>query len=105
MAIEDRNLGAGTRLVATYKKQAFVCTVEAGEDGKPVYVAAGAHERAMQRALLHYKAPANADLVREALIAAGREDLIGTGPRCLVRPGMPFSRQRPSYRRPQNRRS
>lgn len=74
-------------------------------DGKPVYVAVGAHERAMQRALLHYKAPANADLVREALIAAGREDLIGTGPQCLVRPGMPFSRQRPSYRRPQNRRS
>jgi len=31
MPIENRNLGIGTRLVATYKKQAYVCTVEAGE--------------------------------------------------------------------------
>ena len=31
MAIEDRNLPVGTRLVASYKKQTFVCTVEAGE--------------------------------------------------------------------------
>jgi uncharacterized radical SAM protein YgiQ len=56
-------------------------------DGKPVYVAKGAHERAMQRALLQYSAPANADLVREALIAVGRSDLIGTAEHCLVRPG------------------
>src|SRR5688572_8045589 len=34
MAIEDRNLPIGTRLVANYKKQTFVCTVEAGEDGE-----------------------------------------------------------------------
>jgi hypothetical protein len=32
MAIENRNLPVGTRLVANYKKQAFVCTVEAGEE-------------------------------------------------------------------------
>jgi uncharacterized radical SAM protein YgiQ len=56
-------------------------------DGKPVYVAKGARERAMQRALLQYSAPANADLVREALIEAGRPDLIGTGERCLARAG------------------
>ena len=31
MAIEDRNLPVGTRLVANYKKQTFVCMVEAGE--------------------------------------------------------------------------
>ena len=54
-------------------------------DGKPVYVAKGARERAMQRALLQYTAPANAELVRQALAAAGREDLIGTSPRCLVK--------------------
>ncbi len=71
-------------------------------DGRPVHVAKGAHERALQRALLQYNVPANADLVREALIAAGREDLIGTGPRCLVAPGMPFSRRRPPSRRPRN---
>ena len=71
-------------------------------DGKQVYVAKGAHERSMQRALLQYKAPANADLVREALIAAGREDLIGTGPRCLVKPGMPFAQRRGQGRRSRN---
>ena len=31
MAIENRNLGVGTRLVANYKRQRYVCTVEAGE--------------------------------------------------------------------------
>ena len=33
MAIENRNLLAGTRLEANYKKQRYVCTIEAGEDG------------------------------------------------------------------------
>ncbi len=41
MAIENRDLPAGTRLVATYKKQAFVCTVEAGEDGKLAFIVDG----------------------------------------------------------------
>ena len=69
-------------------------------DGQPVYVARGAHERAMQRALLQYNVPANADLVREALTVAGREDLIGTSSRCLVRAGLPSSsREKPPSRR------
>ncbi len=50
-----------------------------------IHVARGARERAMQRALLQYKKPENRHLVREALVLAGRQDLIGTGPRCLVR--------------------
>src|SRR5688572_32775655 len=33
MAIEDRNVPIGTRLVANYKKQTFVCTVEAEGEG------------------------------------------------------------------------
>ncbi len=41
MAIENRNLPAGTRLVANYKKQAFACTVEAEADGKLAYVVDG----------------------------------------------------------------
>lgn len=53
---------------------------------KKVYVARSPHEKAMQRALMQYKAPRNADLVREALIKAGREDLIGYAPKCLVQP-------------------
>jgi hypothetical protein len=37
--IENRNLEVGTRLVATYKKQAYVCTVEAGEsEGEVAFV-------------------------------------------------------------------
>ncbi len=38
MAIEDRNLPAGTRLEATYKKSRYVCTVEADEGGKLAFV-------------------------------------------------------------------
>jgi uncharacterized radical SAM protein YgiQ len=67
-------------------------------DGSPVYVAKGAHERALQRALLQFKAPGNAALVREALISAGRKDLIGSGPRCLVRDGGPSASRGPRDR-------
>jgi uncharacterized radical SAM protein YgiQ len=53
--------------------------------GREVHVARGAHERAMQRALLQFDRRENRELVREALLAAGRRDLIGTGPECLIR--------------------
>ncbi len=53
---------------------------------KPVYVAVNPHEKAMQRALIQYRNPKNYDLVREALIKAGREDLIGFDKKCLIRP-------------------
>ena len=58
-------------------------------DMSEVYVARSAHEKAMQRALLQYTIPANRHLVIEALRAAGREDLIGYGKHCLVRPERP----------------
>ncbi|MBE6656042.1 MAG: YgiQ family radical SAM protein [Ruminococcaceae bacterium] len=54
--------------------------------GKEVYVARDYKEKQMQRALLQYARPENAHLVREALRYAGREDLIGNTPDCLVRP-------------------
>ena len=54
--------------------------------GKKVYVTTDYHEKKLQRALLQYSRPENANLVREALTIAGREDLIGNGPDCLVRP-------------------
>jgi uncharacterized radical SAM protein YgiQ len=53
--------------------------------GEKVHVARGEHERAMQRALLQYKKPENRELVREALLTAGRRDLIGNGSKCLIR--------------------
>ena len=54
--------------------------------GKSVYVTTDYHEKKLQRALLQYSKPENANLVREALVLAGREDLIGNGGECLVRP-------------------
>jgi len=53
---------------------------------EPVYVPINPHEKAMQRALIQYRNPKNYDLVYEALVKAGREDLIGYDRRCLIRP-------------------
>lgn len=61
---------------------------------KPVYVPRTAHEKALQRALIQYRKPENYDLVREALTRAGREDLIGYGPKCLIRPVRPHGGSR-----------
>lgn len=51
---------------------------EKNSDGKfkEVYVARGGHERRLQRALLQFNKKENAQLVKEALIQAGRADLI-----------------------------
>ena len=53
---------------------------------RPVYVPRDPQEKAMQRALMQYRRPQNRTLVHEALRRAGREDLIGYGPHCLVAP-------------------
>ena len=52
----------------------------------PVYVPKDPHEKDMQRALIQYRDPKNYQLVKEALIKAGREDLIGFDSRCLIPP-------------------
>lgn len=51
-----------------------------------VYVPKSPHEKAMQRALIQYKNPKNYQLVFEALVKAGREDLIGFDKKCLIKP-------------------
>lgn len=53
---------------------------------KKVYVTRNPHEKAMQRALIQYKKPENYELVKEALLKEGRDDLIGFGPGCLIPP-------------------
>lgn len=53
---------------------------------KKIYVPKSAHEKAMQRALLQYRNPDNYKLVYEALVKAGRSDLIGYQNRCLIKP-------------------
>ncbi len=61
---------------------------------QPVYVPKSAHEKELQRALIQYRKPENYDLVREALTKAGRGDLIGYGPKCLIRPVRPHGVKR-----------
>lgn len=65
---------------------------------QPVYVPKDPREKAMQRALMQYKDPKNYKLVHEALELAHREDLIGFGPQCLIRPrkGEPAEQKKPA---------
>ena len=51
---------------------------------EPVFVPKTYEEKQMQRALLQYRRPENYDLVYQALIKAGRQDLIGSDPSCLI---------------------
>jgi len=51
-----------------------------------VHITSNPHEKAMQRALLQYRKPENYALVREALLKAGRQDLIGFDKHCLIPP-------------------
>ena len=57
-----------------------------------VYVPTDPHEKAMQRALIQYRNPKNYYWVREALLKAHREDLVGSGPKCLIRAIPPSAR-------------
>jgi radical SAM superfamily enzyme YgiQ (UPF0313 family) len=65
---------------------------------KPVYVPRTVQEKALQRALLQWKRPEKRRLVLEALHKAGREDLIGYGAGCLIRPDKPQRME--EHRRP-----
>ena len=53
---------------------------------QPVYVPVTFKEKQMQRALIQYRNPENYDIVKKALLQAGREDLIGYGEKCLIPP-------------------
>lgn len=69
---------------------------------EPVYVPRTPAQKAEQRALLQYFKPENRRLVLAALRAAGRSDLIGTGPHCLVAPD-PAARRVQSAKKPVRR--
>ena len=62
-----------------------------------VYVPTDPKEKQMQRALLQYKDPKNYALVHRALELAGRTDLIGYGPKCLIRPRGEKKQKKVSY--------
>ncbi|MBW2493179.1 MAG: YgiQ family radical SAM protein [Deltaproteobacteria bacterium] len=63
------------------------------ETMKSVPVATRPSERALQRALLQFFLPENYFEVKKALKRAGREDLIGDGPECLI-PSRPSQQAR-----------
>jgi hypothetical protein len=52
--------------------------------GEEVYTARNLRDRKLQRALLQFFKPENYFTVREALLKAGRSDLIGSGCDCLI---------------------
>jgi len=53
---------------------------------KRIHVPRSPKEKATQRALMQWKRPQNSEVVRQALLQAGRKDLIGHGKHCLIRP-------------------
>ncbi|MDY3908755.1 MAG: YgiQ family radical SAM protein [Eubacterium sp.] len=70
---------------------------------KPVYVPRSPHEKAMQRALIQYRNPANYELVKEALLKAGRRDLIGFDKKCLIPPRKMAKGKRKPGKMPENK--
>ena len=70
---------------------------------RPVFVPISAHDKAMQRALMQWKRPEKRPLVLEALHRTQREDLIGYGKECLLRPNRPQGGARPENGRPARR--
>ena len=53
---------------------------------KRVFVAKSTGEKTAQRALMQYRLPQNYDIVKAALVRAGRTDLIGFDKNALIRP-------------------
>ena len=70
---------------------------------KPVPVARKMKERQVQRALLQYFKPENWFEVRDALVGAGRQDLIGDRPECLIPAHPPRGAREGAGRRPPER--
>ncbi len=52
--------------------------------GEKVYTPKTQEEKNMQRALIQFAVPKNYEIVKKALIKAGRTDLIGNGKDCLI---------------------
>ena len=78
--VQDYYPTPGTISTAMYYTELDPYTME------KIFVAKTPHDKAMQRALMQYFIPKNYDLIYEALKKAGRNDLIGTSPKCLIKP-------------------
>lgn len=88
--VQDFYPTPGTISTAMYYTELDPYTLE------KVYVAKTPHDKALQRALMQFFNPANYELVYEALKKTGRHDLIGTSPKCLIKPknNLPNTNQR-----------
>lgn len=62
-----------------------------------VYVERDPHKKALQRALIQYRDPKNYDLVKEALLMEGRDDLIGFDKQCLIPPRKMVDRNKKNF--------
>ncbi|MDR2944812.1 MAG: YgiQ family radical SAM protein [Methanosarcinales archaeon] len=60
---------------------------------KEIYVPVTRTEKKMQRVLLQFKNPNNFEMIEQALETAGRRDLIGGGPNCLIPESRTISRR------------
>lgn len=89
--VQDFYPTPGTISTAMYYTEMDPYTLE------KVYVAKTPHEKAMQRALMQYFLPKNYDLVYEALKKAGKGDLIGVSPKCLIKPKSNLNNGAASY--------
>jgi len=81
------------------------CMYHTGLDpftGEEVFVARHLRDRKLQRALMQFFKPENYFMVREALLKAGRGDLIGNGCDCLI-PAHPPRKAIEARRRQANR--
>ena len=70
---------------------------------EPVYVAKDPADKAMQRVLLQYFKPENQRRVIEALVKAGRRDLIGHGAGKLVQPDVKYTREQKEFEQKQGK--
>lgn len=72
--------------------------------GEKVHVAKTPMEKKLQRSLLQYRDPKNYQLVHQALTYARRQDLIGYGPKCLIRPPLDAGQDRQQASKAKQRR-
>ncbi len=63
------------------------------ETMEPVHTARRLKDRGVQRALMQFFDPENHAVVKQALLRAGREELIGDGPECLIPEAKPRVRR------------
>ena len=101
----QQQLGDGVvRTIAMGSSEGLKRGLTVKPTGKPISVPKTAEQRMAQRALLQFRHPKNRRMVSLALRKAGRTDLIGFGPKCLLRPERPVAKATTAVTPPNKRR-